>query len=83
MEVLAFSVFTYISVMGRQTGRSLKIKTSASHYSKLDRKVSTICFSLVSDASEIFPSALRDKTKVDYHLLNCKNIKLQSNNGGI
>lgn len=64
MEVLAFSVFTYISFMGgRRTGRSLKIKTSASHYSKLDRKLSTICFSLASDASEIFPSALRDKNK--------------------
>lgn len=73
MEVLAFSVFTYISVMGRQTGRSLKVKTSASHYSKLDRKLSTICFSLASDASEIFPSALRDKKKVDYRSLNCKN----------
>ena len=63
MEVLAFSVFTYISIMGTQTGSSLKIKRSAAiHYSKLDRKVSTVCFSLASDASEILPSALKQKT---------------------
>lgn len=61
MEVLAFSVFTYISIMGTQTSGSLKIERSASHYSKLDRKLSTICFSLASDASEIFPSALKEK----------------------
>lgn len=62
MEVLAFSVFTYISIMGTQTDSSLKVGRSASHYSKLDRKLRTICFSLASDASEILPSALRDKT---------------------
>lgn len=62
MEVLAFSVFTYISRMGTQTGSSLKIKTSAILYSKLDRKVSTSCFSLASDASEIIPSALEQET---------------------
>lgn len=62
MEVLAFSVFTCISIMGTQTGSSLKIKRSAIHYSKLDRKFSTICFSLASDASEIWPSALKQKT---------------------
>lgn len=61
MEVLAFSVFTYISITGTQTGGSLKIKRSAVHYSKLDRKFSTTCFSLVSDASEILPSALKKK----------------------
>lgn len=55
---LAFSVFTYISRMGTHTCSSLKIKRSAIHYSKLDRKVSTICFSLASDASEILPSDL-------------------------
>lgn len=63
MEVLAFSVFTYISIMGTQTSSSLKIKRSAIHYSKLDRKVSTICFSLASDASEILPSALKQRKK--------------------
>lgn len=62
MEVLAFSVFTYISLMRTQTGSSLKIKRSAIHYSKLDRKFRTICFSLASDASEILPSALKQKT---------------------
>lgn len=64
MEVLAFSVFTYISVMGTRTGSSLKIERSAKHYSKLDRKLSTICFSLASDASEILPSALQGKNQV-------------------
>lgn len=34
MEVLAFSVLTYISMMGRQTGGSLKIKRSAFHLLK-------------------------------------------------
>lgn len=63
MEVLAFSVFTYISIMGTRTGSSLKIERSASHYSKLDRKLSTTCFSLVSDASEILPSALKEKNR--------------------
>ena len=63
MEVLAFSVFTYISRMGTQTGGSLKIKRSAIHYSKLDRKFSTICFSLASDASEILPSALKKENR--------------------
>lgn len=62
MEVLTFSVFTYISILGTQTGGSLKINSSAFLYSKLDRKFRTTCFSLASDASEILPSALKQKT---------------------
>lgn len=63
MEVLAFSVFTCISIMRTQTSSSLRIRRSAIYYSKLDRKFSTICFSLASDASEILPSALKKKEK--------------------
>ena len=62
MEVLAFSVFTYISEVGTQTGSSLKIKRSAILYSKLERKFRTTCFSLVSDTSEIWPSILKQTT---------------------
>lgn len=76
MEVLAFSVFTYISIMGTQTGSSLKNKKSAILYSKLDRKVSTICFSLASDASEILPSAL----KHDRRLSQMNNVQNFDNN---
>lgn len=56
MEVLAFSVFTYISEVGTQ------IKRSAILYSKLDRKFRTTCFSLASDPSEIWPSILKQTT---------------------
>lgn len=33
------------------------------HYSKLDKKLSTICFSLASDVSEILPSALEQNSQ--------------------
>ena len=63
MEVLAFSVFTYISITGTKTESSLKNDRSANHYSKLDRKVRTSCFSVASDFSEIMPSTLKQKTE--------------------